>query len=333
MNVQTIAYVASTLPIAVLDKKIAEWGVTQIVLQGNTHLASYVYLQQRHPSLVLKVLSASLAISAIQLLGTLSLLKATGRRLIFFHECCCPVFDVLVTLFRPNGDYYPQVTLDSFLPIEPHEVVLSKQQKVFRVIGLENWFRYYRGDMDSNAGYFYVQSLKTYPPSITKHAIGESSAVLLGARVKAAGRERKILLLCGRDIADVSELKKIYSQVIEQATSLGFLCYLKDHPAQNARLNLVHKNASSIDPAQPAELIVDDFTFVMGVASTGLLHFGSRAVSIIKLLPTGDDGASARRIAHLRSLAGGEEVQFPVDLEAFTHILKNTSHIKSDTRA
>lgn len=328
MTANTTAYVASTLPVAVLDKKIAEWGVSEVVLQGKTHLASYVYLQQRHPAVILKVLPASFVLGVVCLMGLLLWVKLSRRRLVFFHECCCPVFDVLVKVIKPAGDYYPQVTLTSFLRVKSADVAATKLQKVIRAFGLEGSFQYYRGDLDNNEGYFFVQAAKAYPASITTHEVAESRAILAAARIGGAphGGEKKILLLCGRDVADDLELKRIYSQVIEQATSLGFTCYLKDHPAQHARLNLLHENACMIDPAMPLELVEDDFTLAIGVASTGLLHFSTRAISIIKLLPLGEEGASIRRIAHLVSMPGGEAVQFPEDLHELRGIFIKTAH-------
>lgn len=326
MIANTTAYVASTLPVAFLDKKIAEWGVTKLVLQGETLLDSYLYLQRRHPAVILKVLPASFVLGFIHLMGVLLWTRLSRGRLVFFHECCCPVFDVLVKVIKPPGDYFPQVTLTSFLRVESADVAATKLQKFIRSLGLEGWFHYYRGDLDNNEGYFFIQVAKAYPASITTHEVTESRAILAAARIGGAphGGERKILLLCGRDVADDLDLKRTYSQVIEQATSLGFRCYLKDHPAQHARLNLLHENACMIDPAMPLELVDDDFTLAIGVASTGLLHFSTRAISIIKLLPVGDDGASIRRIAHLVNMPGGAAVQFPENLEELRGIFTKT---------
>ena len=328
MAANTTAYVASTLPVAVLDKKIAEWGVAKIVLQGKTHLASYVYLQQRHPTVKLKVLPLSLVLGVIYLAGALLWIKLSRNRLVFFHECCNPIFDVLVKVIKPAGDYYPQVTLTSFLRVESADVRVTRLKKVIRVMGLEGWFQYYRGDLDNNEGHFYVQAVKAYPASITTHEVSESRSILAATRTRKTldTGEKKVLLLCGRDVADDHELKSLYLQVIEIAISLGISCYLKDHPAINGRLNLMHDSACIIDPALPLELIDDDFMLVIGVASTGLLHFSIRAVSIIKLLMHGEDDASIRRIAHMTSMPGGEAVQFPEDLQALQRILIKSVH-------
>jgi hypothetical protein len=328
MTANTIAYVASTLPVAVLDKKIAEWGVAKIVLQGKTHLASYVYLQQRHPTVKLKVLPLSLVLGVIYLAGALFWIKLSRKRLVFFHECCNPIFDVLVKFIKPAGDYYPQVTLTSFLRVDSADVRVTRLQKVIRVLGLEGWFQYYRGDLDNNEGHFYVQTVKAYPTSITTHEVSESSSILAATHIGKSFDtvEKKVLLLCSRDVADDQELKRLYSQVIELATSLGVTCYLKDHPAIHARLNLLHEGACVIDPAMPLELIEDDFMLAIGVASTGLLHFSTRAVSIIKLLSHGEDDASMRRIAHLANMPGGGMVQFPEDLQVLRGIFIKTAN-------
>jgi hypothetical protein len=173
---------------------------------------------------------------------------------------------------------------------------------------LEGWFQYYRGDLDNNEGHFYVQTVKAYPASITTHEVSESSSILAATRIGKPfdTGEKKVLLLCSRDVAD------------DQA--LGVTCYLKDHPAIHARLNLLHESACVIDPAMPLELIEDDFMLAIGVASTGLLHFSTRAVSIIKLLSHGEDDASMRRIAHLANMPGGDVVRFPEDLQVLRGI-------------
>lgn len=254
--------------------------------------------------------------------------KTEPQQVDFFHECCNPIFDVFVKLIKPAGDYYPQVTLTSFLRVDYADVRVTRLQKVIRFVGLEGLFNYYRGDLDNNEGHFYVQAMKAYPASIAAHEVSESCSILAATRTGKPLNtgEKKVLLLCGRDVADDLELKRLYSQVVELATSLGATCYLKDHPAMHARLNLLHDSACVIDPAIPLELIEDDFMLVIGVASTGLLHFSTRAVSIIKLLSHGEDDVSVRRIAHLASMPGGDIVQFPEDLEVLRGILIKTAN-------
>lgn len=323
MAAGTTAFVASTLPIAVLDIKIVEWGVTEIILQGETHLATYRYLQQRHPAVALRVLPPNFMLDVLYLTVFILKIKISRTRLVFFHECCCPVFDILTNFIRPTGDYYPQVSMNSFVLMKPEDVPKTKLQKIIRILGLERWFSYYRGDLDNNEGYFFVQTARVYPAGITVHTISESSTILLENRKAPTlkGRKKKILILCGRDVVDDLLLKKIYSQVIELAASAGFVCYLKDHPAKHAQLNLIHREAFKINPAMPLEFIEDDYAYIVGVASTALLHFNTRAISIIKLFPAGKEDELKRRVLHLLALPGGKVIQFPNDFFELKAIL------------
>jgi hypothetical protein len=327
MAAGTTAFVASTLPIALLDIKIAEWGITEVILLGETHLASYRYLQQRHPAVVLRVLPSYFLLGTLYLMVFILKIKISRTRLVFFHECCCPVFDILTNFIRPTGDYYPQVSMNSFVLAKPEDVPKTKLQKIIRVLGFEGWFCYYRGDLDNNEGYFFVQTAKVYPAGIAIHTISESRTILREnfREPTLRDRKKKILILCGREVVDDLQLKKIYSQVIELAASEGFACYLKDHPAKHAQLNLIHKEAFKINPAIPLEFMEDDYVYIIGVASTALLHFNTRAISIIKLFPAGKEDEHKRRVLHLLDLPGGEEIQFPNDFFELKAILTRSS--------
>lgn len=322
-----IAFVASTLPIALLDKRLIEWDVDEIVLQGPAHLASYRYLKARHPFLSLRVLPQNFFLNFLMLSWILAKLRLTRGRVFFFHECCCPVFDILVKIFQPQGAHYPQVTLGGFEKVDEDLVFPARLHRLICFFGLKNLFDYYRGDNENKEGYFFVQAIKDYPKSIERHQVLDSRQFLFkfASQRRYYPDTRKIIILCGRDIVEDKSLAKIYAEIIDLASSFGFTCYLKDHPSRIARLNMRHELAQFIDPSMPLELVDDDFIFAIGVASTGMLHFGMRAISIIRLLPDCHDGESRRRISHLLSMPGGQAVQFPEDLSALKEIFLKTT--------
>lgn len=322
-----IAYVASTLPLSLLDKKLEEWNISEVVLQGAAHHASYLYLQKRHPGVKIRVLAPGFFLNFLELAWLLLIVKVLRKRLFFFHECSCPVFDILTRVFRPLGHYYPQVTLASFVLVSPGEVALTKVQKLIALLQMESWFDYYRGDGDGNDGYFYVQAAKYYPATVVSHEIGESRAIIAAAQdqLPESPTEKKIIILCARDISDDASLSNVYVKVIDVAISMGFACYLKDHPAKHARLNLQHVKVIEIDPALPLELIDTNFALVVGVASTALLHFSERSISILKLLPGIDDDARDRRMAHLVAMPGALQIQFPEDFAELERILSSVA--------
>ena len=76
----------------------------------------------------------------------------------------------------------------------------------------------------------------------------------------------------------------------------------------------------------PAELIQFEYKFVIGFASTSLLAFGAKAISIANLLDC-DADLIAMRIQHLTSLPGGTDIAFPRDMSQL-HELINSASLK-----
>ena len=221
--------------------------------------------------------------------------------------------------------------MDGFKRVSSDIVFSTKLQRLLCFLRLKKLFIYYQGDSDNNEGYFFVQKIKSYPNSIDQFEVKESKKLILktNQNFKKFEKKMKIIILCGRDIVADKELIKIYKEIIDIANSLGFMCYLKDHPSAIARLNVQNVLAEVIDPAMPVELLEDDFALAMGVASTGLLHFTTRAISIIKFLPNCEEETKNRRIAHLESMLDGKKVHFPENLEEiktlmFEALIKNT---------
>ena len=76
----------------------------------------------------------------------------------------------------------------------------------------------------------------------------------------------------------------------------------------------------------PAELIQFEYKFVIGFASTSLLAFGAKAISIANLLDC-DADLIAMRIRHLMSLPGSTDIVFPKDMSKL-HELLNSAPLK-----
>jgi hypothetical protein len=328
LSSKRIAYVASTLPIGILDKKLNTWGINEIILQGAAHKASYEYLKTRHPFLKLRVLPRSFTLNFLVLTWILIKLKFDKGSVYFFHECCCPVFDILIKTIQPEGWHYPQVTMAGFKKVRPDEVSPTKLHRLICFLRLKDWFDFYRGDHENNEGYFFVPSIKSYPSSIIRNTLEESRQFLIESisQNKNFSHQKKIVILCGRDIVDDVELARVFSNIIDLARSLDYSCFTKDHPSAVARLNFFNEHAEVIDPSIPFELIEDDFTLVIGVASTALLRFSSRAISILKFFPLANKSARIRRVAHLANLPRGDLVRFPENLEELSEIFLNAAN-------
>ena len=319
---EAYAFIASTLPISTLNQNIKNWGIKKIIVQNQFNEASYKYLQHRHPNLVLIILSDRFLLRFLHIFWILLCCKVYQRRIIFFHECCCPAFDILVKLLHPKGDYYPQVTLDSFDLLEPTERVESKLWVVFKYFGISRWFNVYKGDADGGIGKFILFSCLNYPKSIHKHKILRSNN-FIELQPDSSYESRRVLFLCGKDVVSELELSHLIIRVIDVFVSEGWECYTKDHPAPSSRLNLIHSSATTIDPAMPIELIPLNFSVVVAIASTGLINSSKRAVSIIKLLPNIDQFARDRRIKHLKALPDGKKIFFCTH---FSDLIKIAKH-------
>lgn len=338
---QTTAYVASTLPIAFLDECVEPLSINTFVLDRRTLLDSYNYLQQRHPSVYMKVLPDLLIFKAMSLLILLLRIRFSSEKIIFFHECCCPVFDLLVKLIRPHGDFYPQVTLQSFLPIPESSVPkteMTLMYKALRILRLQDYFNYYQGDADNSAGYFIVMSIKHYPSTIQEHEIGEVQTWLKreSSITKIPNMENRVLLLCGRDVHSDQAVDSIYRSVVDLATKYGYACDVKDHPSERGRLNFKDSRTAIIDPSMPVELVPDQYTLVIGMGSTGLLHFSGKAVSLLCLRSEVNsevnNGAIDRRVIHLTSLSGENSIEFPKSVNELEGIFIKHKNISESNK-
>lgn len=322
-TVKAVAYVASTLPIALLDQCVRDWGVSRIVIHGRSHFAAYQYFQQRHPKVALRVLPDSSVLKILCALFVLLEIKLTKGRIFFFHECCCPFFDLLVKLIKPNGHYYPHVTLHSFVQVPASLVPRTITHSLIGFLKLDHLFTYHKGEADNDMGHFFVQAIKSYPRSIHVHRIDERED-LLRRRASAgnyASSENRLLILSGRDVQADETVELLYRQVVEIAARHGYVCAIKDHPAEYNRLYFRDRRVEVIDAAMPVELVLDRYRVVVGMGSTGLLHFSKKAVSLLRVRSSSNAGSVARRVAHLCSLPEGKCIRFPDSLDELEIIL------------
>ena len=75
------------------------------------------------------------------------------------------------------------------------------------------------------------------------------------------------------------------------------------------------------------EIIEEEFTFVVGVASTGLIHFRKRSISIIKLLQGLSENVIKRRMAHITNLEGSENINYPRNYKELNYLLMNYKNL------
>jgi hypothetical protein len=327
-NNYCIAYVASTLPIKIIDQQIKEWNIKIIILQGKSLFSSYIFLKNKHPDIIIRYMPKKISVAFLYLLLSLAYYKLINKKIFFFHECCWPFFDLLIKILKNKAECYPQVELNSFLKIKSDEIYSSKLQIFLKIFRIENWFDYYRAELDGGTGFFYVPRMREYPLSIVRHQVNESYEILKSSKMKNGLIEKKILFICGREIIEDDKVISVYKKIIEKAKEFGFQCYLKDHPNLKSRLNLRINDVNEIDPNKPVEFVEDIFAMVIGVASTGLLNFENKAISIIKLLHDNNKVEEInRRLTHLTSMPNGKGIKIPVDIEEMIQIMKKYKNI------
>lgn len=313
---RSVAFAASTLPIELLNKYMGEWRVESIVLSSRLHLPSYKYLLQDKPGTAIKVLEDSLVVSVIQLFLFLVKIKITNKKVIFFHECGWPWFDLFVTLLKLQGVRIPQINnagrmLVSYDLVE-HSSLFAKALKLFR---LHTLFHIYAQANDGGQTDKYFFSMKKYPSSITVYDEKYSRQLIIQKQRLTVSKQRQIILLINRDFVADEMLIASYNRIIDFALYHKFQCYIKDHPSISGRLNLKHTDVTYIDPALPVELLDDNFILAFGFATAGLLFFSERAISIIDTLKEVREEDRQLKMQHLKSVPGGQKIRFIKNLD------------------
>lgn len=314
-----VAFVASSLPIVLLDSMIKSVHIKRIWVGSSSLLPTYHHLVLRHPEVELKLVSPFLLFHIFQVACFQIRAKFLGQTLFFFHECCCPVFDILLLLFRPNSSYLPRVTMNAFKRISIREYDNFKVKLFFRLFRLSNNFAFYQGFGEGNKT-FSCLSLISYPSNVTSISLNESLKCYPSKLAPLSFNNKKILFLTGSDSVNSLILFKKLAFLANIAQVKGFTCYQKDHPRPSERLNCSIKNSINIDPSIPVEFLVDQFILAIGVGSTGLICFGKNAVSIIDCIGMPAKNHKFRK-NHLLSLPSSSNIRFLNNLDDFGLLL------------
>tara|TARA_B100000795_G_scaffold229961_1_gene187226 strand:- start:1152 stop:2126 length:975 start_codon:yes stop_codon:yes gene_type:complete len=314
------AFVASTLPISELNKNIKKWEINEIIIASEDLLASYKFLTDNYPYIRLTILPKLRFKQVIILLWKLLKLKLTSCRVYFFHECCWVVLDILISLIKPKGAYFPQVTM-SGNPIKDTGCRFDKiTYRIFTFYWFQRMFNIHR-IINNNSICF---SLKKYPKTITINNI--SPRVSLRKKIK----EKKILFVIDSEFHDnnlMLALKKAIKLLLEN----GYQCEIKDHPRESERFNISNQFSEfsliELDPNKPIELIPDEFLSVIGLYSTALIFFGDRSVSLLNFTEDADADAYFFRKRHLMNMPGGSSIHFIDNINEILDILKRDEKI------
>lgn len=316
-----IAIAASSLPIPVLNKKISQWNIKEIYVTTNSLGSTYEYLNQTTERVKIHEIGSSQIAQFLNLAILMLQAKIKKRKIYFFHECCFPAFDVLVGIIKPNSVFCPQVKMDSF-QVESIETLRSTAAyAALSLLGLKDKFVLYSADGDNNQKKWFALSRKDYPDSVVSLPIEDSIKL---RQINKYGRKessvKRFLIIGGTDIVDNASLIRCYKLIVDFMVASGFLGYYKDHPNPDFRLHLNDARVSMLDALMPIELIEYDFDLVFSYASTSLIAYGSKSVSVARLIEDHDVKID-QRIRHLDSLLGGDQIHYPRSISEIRELL------------
>jgi hypothetical protein len=327
---RTVAFVGSLLPARFLLERGVELNVYRIVVLNRTHQRSFEYLSRHIPESRVSRLGGGQLVAAALLAGHLVAAKLMRRRVLFFHECCWPLFDLLVSAVRPRGLFVPQVTMDGFDTISVDEMPPSASLiRRLTVAAFKPWLRsliVYRAPKDSGEqGYNYLLAMRTYPRSIEVSPLARRPDPGGGRPAHepiAPGAVPRILLIGGTEPVPDEDLRRLYTTVAEIGRAEGYDVSFKDHPIHS--MGFEGKPCAVIDPALPMELVTERFAFSIGVASTAIFGVGDRKLSIMNLLEAMPEPVRQLRRERLLSHPDSDpgRVEFVADLEALGRILR-----------
>ena len=323
-----VAFVASTVPVVLLHRIIANKKINTIVLRRDL-VKSYQYLLDSHDNIKLIILKSNVITSTLQILLLLLLLKIKNNKIYFFHECCWPILDLLIGIIRPAGHYYPQINMDNY-PISKSIICKSLFCKfaVFTRFYLLFDIHVGRGDNERHVKW---EVYKNYPKSIVVHTIKD---LIDDNTLDKSLNKRVIFFLSRESISDI-ELREFYNQLILKVLEIGYECHIKDHPRKSARINLSILNCKIIDPYMPAELIYENYCFAIGVSSTALINFRGEGISVLHLMKryldfnfksTSNDDHIEEMKHRLTYRLRSKYILMPENMKNFSQILTKNFH-------
>lgn len=336
----SVAYVGSLLPARFLVDYGAALDVRRIVVLTETHRQSFSYVARRLPGVEVVRLGGGTVAGTARLAWQLLVAKMRGRRVVFFHECCWPAFDVLVSLIKPEGLFFPQVTMAGFEPAPLREAARAGEdggvaRRLFAAV-LGDRFVAFRAPKDHGAGGDdFLVACRQYPPCVKVFPVGYAPAEgrRPGDRPPApdsnARAVPRVIFVGGSEPIADDALATIYDRLMRVAHAAGYEVYLKDHPLH--RMTVACDVCTEIDPAMPIDLVDDRFAISIGVASTALFEVGDRKISILEALDDMPEDAKRVRRERLFSQhrSDARRIEFVQRLDELEAILREPAVLTS----
>lgn len=298
-----LAFVGSALPAATLAKQVELGQISKIFVSHAQFLDTYDLLKNR--SLfkldIENLYNGHMIVRIFNIMRVLLCAKIKNKVIYIYHECCWQWLDICIWIIHPHGIFMPQVGMKfMFKPVDS-VIFFFRHTSFDRALihcFLSFFFEYrYYQETDKERINF-APTIRRYPASI---ATVESSGISPRAKPPLL-LEKKMLILSGSDFSLPLEMIDLYARIVHVAISRGYKVLVKDHPNPVSRLNFSHYGVETIKPSIPAEFLYDDFSVVVGTASAAMAVFGSRSVSICKLLNSMSPEIKELRINYIFSI-------------------------------
>jgi hypothetical protein len=318
---KSVCIVASTLPAGFMASQVEPLDVRKIIVMNESLALSYRVFKDKHPAI--KIVCAPKGLLALSLFFLNQLMWARLRRhsVVFFHECCLTLLDLLLMLVKPSGFYFPQVTMSGWEEIEFDQFPRQKLTFLIRILGLVPRFRFYRFPAIGDYVPEHVMSVRQYPDSIVSKDVALVRELIAQSSGRVEGNSKEILFIAGKSCVPDSVQIRLYEGLIRIANSHGYICAIKDHPNPVYRLNLAIDCATSYDPLVPSELLDRDFHLVVGVSSTSLLAYDERSISLVNLMAEMTPVDRALCIDHFEKAAPGNKIKYIDSVDDFVKLL------------
>lgn len=279
-------YLDSTLPFSILNKK--KYKKNLIFLARKNYLTKIIdkfYIKKN------KSINVS-SFMSLKLIYILIKIKLLNCKIIFFHECCNPLFDFLVNILKIKGLYFPianPLKMEKGYNYPAYQVKsLSLKKKIIYFILsfiLKNFKFYMRKRLSGIPVLYFVNKkyhnkILVQKKNYTKNTKKKFSSII---------KNRVLIFLSKVPSCDNKsyndKMLNCFDKVINFCNKNNILIYVKDHPNKSSRLKLKNKNIIKINPNKPAELIqYDDFDLFISLTSNSLCSFDNKAVSIVNLI-------------------------------------------------
>ncbi len=311
----TVAFVASALPARFIRAQAEALNISRIVCASRE--LEEVFRYAVPPERPIEI--TSIPSSGGALIALLFLMREVrqAERMVVFHECCWVTLDVAILLTQPKLSFFPQVSLSGYSPTPPsrsHNMAwLFRHFGVIQGLLLILWrknFVFFDTTSDGGCGREAVATLRQGAMRNAElHTYEEARRILSEARPYSQSDGLVILIVCTREPVPDVDQRNLYKEICDRLVEAGYSIYIKDHPRSLARLNFSYPGAIAIPPHVPADLCDINPKFAIGICSSALASYGSRALSFVRLLPMSEADVQSR-VAHLPSLPGGSEVSF-----------------------